>query len=145
MDNNAANAGGQYRVFQDVRVVMPQHLNQYGSLFGGYLLGVIDEVAFIACIRRFPGRNFVTRAMDRVEFHAPAHLGDVVETRAEITRIGRTSIRVSVQACVEATGCEEKRLMFDGEVTMVCVDSLGNSSVLPSDGGGDSSAGGPAE
>ena len=104
-------------------VVRQEHLNQYGSLFGGYLLQRIDELAFVACVRRFPGQNFVTRALQDVEFHTPAHLGDVLETVAKITRVGTTSVHVHVYVYIG----HSRKISFDGTVILVCVDELGAS------------------
>lgn len=101
-------------------VVRQEHLNQYGSLFGGYLLQRIDELAFVACVRRFPGQNFVTRALQDVAFHTPAHLGDVLETVAKITRVGTTSVNVHVHVYVG----HSRKISFDGTVVLVCVDEL---------------------
>jgi len=112
-------------VCHDFRIVRPQHLNQYGALFGGFLLQMIDEQAFIVCHRRYPGRNFVTRAMANVEFHASATLGDLLETIARIERVGRTSVSVRVQVFICDPENRSRRLSFDGVVTMVSIDQSG--------------------
>lgn len=110
---------------QHVAVVRQEHLNQYGNLFGGYLLQIIDELAFIAAVRAYPDHNFVTRAINNVQFHVPARLGDIIETIAELTSIGNTSCRVHICVYVAATRSRPRRLTFDGEVVLVCVDNQG--------------------
>ena len=50
------------------KLVLPEHINHYGHLFGGNLLNWIDEFAYITATVDFPGRRFVTVAMDNVEF-----------------------------------------------------------------------------
>lgn len=117
---------------QHCLVVRQEHLNQYGSIFGGYLLQIIDEMAFVACVRRWPGRNFVTRAMDDIEFHAPGKLGDICETCCHIEKVGRTSVRVHVQVYIRQSGTGRRSLSFDGMVIMVCVDDGGEA--MPIDG-----------
>ena len=121
--------------FKSYRMVRQEHLNHYGSLFGGHLLLIIDEMAAIAVFRTFPGCNFVTRALDKVEFHVPAHNGDILETHAEIEHVGKTSCRVRI--CVYICPSKEKsrRLSFDGKVIMVCVDDNGKSVSINSTAG----------
>ena len=46
------------------RLVLPEHLNHYGFLFGGHLLKWVDEFAYIAATIEYPGYNFVTIGMD---------------------------------------------------------------------------------
>jgi len=102
-------------------VVRQEHLNQYGSLFGGCLLSTIDELAFVVCSQSYPGHNFLTRALQNVEFHAPAHLGDVLEIAGWIEQVGHTSCRVRVQVHICQSHNANRQLTFDGVVIMVCV------------------------
>jgi len=113
------------RKFQHHMVVRQEHLNQYGSLFGGRVLSVIDELAFVACSRAYPGRNFLTRAVQDAEFTAPARLGDVLEFNCGIESVGRTSVRVRVEMIIHDSHSGDKRKSFDGLVVMVCVNSAG--------------------
>lgn len=117
---------------QHFRVVRQEHLNQYGSIFGGYLLQTIDEMAFVACVRRWPGRNFVTRAMNDIEFRAPARLGDVLETRCHVEKVGRTSVHVHAQVYIRQSRSSRQSLSFDGTVIMVCVDDRGDAMPIES-------------
>ncbi|MBN1765330.1 MAG: acyl-CoA thioesterase [Sedimentisphaerales bacterium] len=116
--------------FNHYCIVRQEHLNQYGSLFGGHLLSIIDEMAYVACVRTFPAHNFVTRALQDVEFHAPARLGDVLETHASIDRIGRTSCQVKVKVFICGSKEKQRRLSFDGMVVMVCVDDQGRARAV---------------
>ncbi len=106
-------------------LVRQEHLNQFGSLFGGRVLAVIDELAFIACARTYPGRNFVTRVVQRAEFTAPARLGDMLEFNFGIERIGRTSVHVNVEMLVYSQKTGQAERSFDGTVVMVSVDESG--------------------
>jgi acyl-CoA hydrolase len=107
-------------------LVRQEHLNQYGNLFGGRVLAVIDELAFIACSRTYPGRNFVTRAVQNAEFTAPALLGDVLEFNFGIEKVGRTSVHVHVEMLIYDNQGHEPVRSFDGTVIMVCVDEAGS-------------------
>ena len=122
--------------FSHFMIVRQEHLNQYGNLFGGRVLSVIDELAFVACAQTFPGKNFVTRAIQRAEFAAPARLGDVLEFTFHVERVGTTSVTVRVQMAVHskiagahgrAPATETVLRSFDGAVVMVCVDDHGHA------------------
>ena len=106
-------------------LVRQEHLNQYGNLFGGCVLSVIDELAFVTCSRTYPGKNFVTRAVQNAEFTAPATLGDVLEFNFGVESVGRTSIKVHVEMIIYDGRTSEGRKSFDGRVVMVCVDANG--------------------
>jgi len=114
-------------------IVRQEHLNQYGNLFGGRVLSVIDELAFITCSRTYLGRNFVTRAVHNAEFTAPARLGDVLEFNFGIESVGRTSLRVRVEMVVHDAATDARRKSFDGIIVMVCVDDNGQPTPLPTE------------
>ena len=124
-DTDGKPRGTVPMAFQHHMVVRQEHLNQYGSLFGGAVLSVIDELAFVACTRTFPGRNFVTRAVLDAEFTAPARLGDTLEFNFAISQVGRTSVRVRVEMRIYTEGRDTGVTSFDGTVVMVCVDEAG--------------------
>ena len=52
---------------ENYKLVLPEHLNHFGDLFGGNLLKWVDESAWIAATREHPGCRFVTIAMDEVD------------------------------------------------------------------------------
>jgi len=118
------------RTFQHHMTVRQEHLNQYGNLFGGVVLGVIDELAFIACSRAYPGRNFVTRAVLDAEFTAPARLGDMLEFAFHVEHTGSTSVQVRVEMLVHDGEGGPPVRSFDGTVVMVCVDEDGDPATV---------------
>lgn len=118
------------QTFEHHMLVRQEHLNQYGSLFGGRVLAVIDELAFIACSRTFPGKNFLTRAIRDAEFTTPAFLGDMLKFTFGIEQVGATSVTVRVQMTVHSGRAEAESVSFDGAVVMVCVDEEGRPASL---------------
>ena len=112
-------------------LVRQEHLNQYGSLFGGRVLAVIDELAFIACTLTWPGNNFVTRVVEDAEFTAPARKGDLLRFDFHIENVGRTSVHVRVIMNVFDQHAGQQNESFNGRVVMVCVDGEGNPTPLP--------------
>lgn len=113
------------------RIVMPEHLNHYGHLFGGRMLQWVDESAWIAASLDYPGSRFVTIAMDRVEFRKSIKLGDVIRIRAEKMREGNTSVQYSVIAYRDDTNTGTHEPVFSTNITFVCVDQNGSKMPLP--------------
>jgi acyl-CoA thioesterase YciA len=102
--------------------LLPRDTNKHGTIFGGIILSHIDLAGAIAARESCGPHNFVTVAMDKVIFHKPVFVGDVVSLYAETLRIGRTSITTKV--VVEATredGSETVRVT-EAEVVFVAVD-----------------------
>ncbi len=112
-------------------LVRQEHLNQYGSIFGGRVLSMIDELAFIVCAKTFPGSNFVTRAIENAAFSAQARLGDILEFSVGIETRGVTSVKVKVETIVYDAQSGKANKTFDGLVIMVCVDKGGKAIPLP--------------
>ena len=107
-------------------VAMPRDTNPYGAIFGGVILSYIDQAGYVEA-RRHGAHRWVTAAVDRVEFHAPVHVGDIVNLYTSTIKTGRSS--VTVEVCVESesylTG--ENTSVTTAHVTLVAVDSHGRS------------------
>jgi acyl-CoA thioesterase YciA len=76
-------------------IMMPRDTNAYGTIFGGVILGYLDQAGVIEALRH-SRRRFVTVAMKEVHFVAPVHVGDVVSFYTRTVRVGRTSVTVRV-------------------------------------------------
>ena len=79
-------------------VMMPRDTNGQGSIFGGVILSLIDQAAYVEALRQAHHR-YVTVAFREVEFRAPVFVGDVLSLYAKTTRIGRTSLTIAVRVC----------------------------------------------
>ena len=77
-----------------IDIVFPGDTNHHGTLFGGVGLAHMDKVAFIAAARH-ARVDFVTASCERIDFVAPARLGDIVELTGRVVRAGRRSPRPS--------------------------------------------------
>ena len=103
------------------KVVMPSTTNNYDTLFGGTLLGWMDEVAFITATR-FGRCRFVTVSLDRTDFKLPIPSGTIVELIGTVEHLGRTSVRVRVDVWVEHMLVADRLKAVTGEFTMVAID-----------------------
>lgn len=86
---------------EQVHLIMPEHINGYGRLFGGKLVEWIDVVAGVVA-RRHSNRNATTVCIDHLSFLAPAHADDTIFMRGKITWVGNTSMEVCVESYIES-------------------------------------------
>ena len=106
-------------------VMMPRDTNPFGTIFGGVILSYIDQAGAIGARRevvRAGGQPpvLVTVAVNRVEFHQPVLVGDVVRFLTRLIRIGRTSITVQVN--VEVDRNKEVLQVTEAEIVYVAID-----------------------
>ena len=87
---------GQASTMENHRLALPEHMNQYGFLFGGYLLAWVDEMAWMAASRDYPGCQLVTVGMKEVVFKKSVRDGTILRFEALRTQIGDTSVSYSV-------------------------------------------------
>lgn len=107
------------------KLVLPEHLNHYGFLFGGYLLHWIDEVCYITATIEFPGCEFVTIAMDNVEFRQSIENGEVLKFQVKQSRIGTTSVQYQILVFGETRAKKADTILFETSMTFVSVDKQG--------------------
>jgi len=103
------------------KLVFPQDTNPIGTLYGGTAMKWMDEVAFLTATR-FTRRQIVTVSMDRVDFKIPIPKGSIVELIGTVTRVGNTSVTVTVQILREDPLSGGQELAIQGELVMVAVD-----------------------
>jgi len=103
-------------------LMMPRDTNAYGTIFGGVVLSYIDQAGAIEA-RRQGCSMVVTISMDKIVFHAPVYVGDLVSFWTETLRIGRTSIttRVIVEAR-RSTDTQERVTVTEAQVVYVNLD-----------------------
>ncbi|MHB8146171.1 MAG: acyl-CoA thioesterase [Vulcanimicrobiaceae bacterium] len=101
-------------------IVFPTDANNYGTLFGGKALAMMDVVAGIAAMRACR-KPVVTASIDRTDFKAPIRTGDFAETIATVARIGRTSIAVDVELWGENPVTGARHLSTTSRFVMVAV------------------------
>lgn len=104
------------------RLVLPGDLNHYGFLFGGRLLGWVDEAAWIAASLDYPHCQWVTIAMNSVEFHHSVRDGTILRITCTKEKEGRTSVTYQVTVTDERAGPHP---IFSTGITMVSVDDKG--------------------
>jgi acyl-CoA thioesterase YciA len=108
-------------------VMMPRDTNPLGSIFGGVILSYLDQAGAIGARREVSQRggnlpHVVTAAINRVEFHQPVLVGDVVRFLTRLVRIGKTSITMHV--AVEADRGDQVLKVTEAEIVYVGLDPV---------------------
>jgi acyl-CoA thioesterase YciA len=101
-------------------LMMPRDTNAHGTIFGGVILSFIDQAGAIEA-RRQGCRFMVTVSMDKVVFHEPVFVGDLVSFWTETVRIGTTSITIKV-VCEAIRGTDPDTKVIVTEATVVYVN-----------------------
>ena len=84
-----------------LRVVpMPQDLNVFGDIFGGWVMANVDLAGGMEAMRQARGR-VATVAVNAFQFHQPVSPGDLVSFYAEVVSVGKTSLTIKVEVLAE--------------------------------------------
>lgn len=111
-------------------IAMPTDTNPAGDIFGGWLLSQMDMAAGSAATRRARGRC-ATIAIDAMEFLKPVFVGDEVSLYATLERVGRTSMRIKVEAWRRNRSEEQTELVTAGTFTFVAIDDSRRPRPIP--------------
>ena len=103
--------------------MMPQHVNVWGTVFGGVLLTHMDEACGLEAIR-CTNHKVVTVAIKEVLFKEPVRVADLVSFYSRVVKLGRTSITVAANVVVERRG-EEPHEVASCEMVFVTVSDAG--------------------
>jgi len=111
-------------------LMMPEHANNLGHVFGGVILSLMDKCAAIAAFRHSRS-SVVTASIDRVDFREPIHLGDLVVMKASVNYVGRSSMEVGVRVEAEDLLSGLRRHTNSCYMTFVAVDRSGRPIEVP--------------
>ena len=107
-------------------VTHPEDANHQGTIFGGKILSLIDEAAYLEA-RKHGLHRWVTILFDKVEFKAPVFTGDVLTVFTKTVATGRSSVTVAGDVEAERYRGGEKVMVTHATVKMVAVDQAGRS------------------
>ncbi|MCP4911966.1 MAG: acyl-CoA thioesterase [Oligoflexia bacterium] len=118
MSENSASPEGELIVRT---LAMPADTNPDGDIFGGWLLSQMDIAGGIFSKKYVKGRT-VTVALESMTFHKPVFVGDVLCCYAKLIKVGKTSIRVKVEAWTIRAYKEDRIKVTEGEFIYVAID-----------------------
>jgi acyl-CoA hydrolase len=117
-------------VSETSELMMPEHANNLGHVFGGVILSMMDKCAAIAAFRHSRA-SVVTVSIDRVDFREPIHLGDLVVMKASVNSVGTSSMEVGVRVEAEDLLTGRRRHTNSCYLTFVAVDRNGRPIEVP--------------
>lgn len=112
------------------QLMMPQHANLAGVVFGGTILALADSVAYV-CASRHAGPNCVTVSVDKVDFREPIRIGELVSCSASVNFVGKTSMEVGIKIMAEDLKTGLRRHTNSCYFTMVALDEKGKPAAAP--------------
>jgi acyl-CoA thioesterase YciA len=114
-----------------VRVIaMPADANPAGDIFGGWLMAHMDQAGASVALRRARGR-VATVAVEAMTFHLPVRIGDEVSLHGRLIAVGRSSIRVHVEAWRRDRTAEDAARVTEATFTFVALDEAGRPRPVP--------------
>ncbi len=114
--------------------VVPQHrdINSNGHIFGGWVMAQMDLACGIRAAERAKGR-VVTAAVKEMSFAKPMKIGDTLCVYTHITRIGRTSMTLKVEAWAQRYLSDLMEKVTDADFIMVALDAVGKPKPIPAE------------
>ena len=111
-------------------VMQPQDANPAGNVHGGAIMKHIDSAAGVVAMRHARG-NVVTASIDRLDFHQPVFVGNLLTLQARINWVGRSSMEIEVEAETEDLVSGAVRQVASAFLTFVALDAAGRPTALP--------------
>lgn len=113
-----------------VQQMSHQDANLAGNVHGGVIMKAIDTTAGIVAARH-AGSNVVTASIDRLDFHSPVYVGDILRLKASLNFAGRTSMEVGVRVEAENFITGVVRHTASAYLTFVSLDAQGRPIKIP--------------
>jgi acyl-CoA hydrolase len=110
--------------------MMPQDANISGNVFGGSILKMVDEVAYVSATRHARA-NVVTASVDKMDFRSPVHVGDLVTLKANVNAVWRSSMEIGVRVEAEDPRTGTLRHTGSSYVTVVALNRDGKPVQVP--------------
>lgn len=111
-------------------LAMPSDANAANDIFGGWVMAQMDLACGIRAAERARGR-VVTAAVKEMSFAKPMKIGDTLCIYTDITRVGRTSMTLKVEAWAQRYLSHVMEKVTDADFIMVALDATGRPSPIP--------------
>ncbi|WKD87013.1 putative acyl-CoA thioester hydrolase [Polaribacter huanghezhanensis] len=111
-------------------LMLPSHSNFSGKIHGGYILSLMDQIAF-ACASKHAGCYCVTASVNKVDFLNPVEVGELLTLKASINYTGKTSMVIGLRVESENIISGEKKHCNSSYFTMVAKDKNGKGVLIP--------------
>ncbi len=111
-------------------LAMPADANAAGDIFGGWVMAQMDLACGIRAAERARGR-VVTAAVREMSFASPMKIGDTLCVYTHVTRVGRTSMTLKVEAWAQRYLQHLMEKVTDADFVMVALDKDGRPTPVP--------------
>lgn len=111
-------------------LMLPSHTNFSGKIHGGYILSLMDQIAF-ACASKFSRNYCVTASVDTVDFLNPIEVGELVTLKASVNYVGNSSMIIGIRVESENIQTGKIKHCNSSYFTMVAKDLDGNNIKVP--------------
>jgi len=111
-------------------MMLPQDANPVGIVHGGVVMKHIDDAAGVVALRHTRG-NVVTASIDRLDFHNPAFIGNLLSLKASLNLVGTTSMEVGVRVETEDLKTGQIRHTASAYLTFVALDRRFRPRAVP--------------
>lgn len=111
-------------------LMAPIDQNFLGFIFGGAILKLMDNIAYI-CAKRHSNSDCITASFERVDFRDHIYVGELVTLSASVNYVGSTSMEIGISVCAENLTTNKIRHTNSSYVTMVAIDKHGNPTRVP--------------
>ncbi len=111
-------------------LMLPSHSNFGGKIHGGYLLSLLDQVAF-ACASKHSGNYCVTASVDVVNFLRPIEVGELITLKSSVNFVGNSSMIIGIRVEAENIRTGVIKHCTSAYFTMVAKDDAGHSVSVP--------------
>lgn len=125
----------EYRKVSTSRVtiselMLPSHSNFSGKIHGGYILMLMDQIAFAAA-SKYSGSYCVTASVDTVDFLNPIEIGELVTLKASVNYVGNSSMIIGIRVTSQNIQTGKVKHCNSSYFTMVAKDSNGKNVTVP--------------
>jgi acyl-CoA thioesterase YciA len=112
-------------------IPMPADSNANGDIFGGWVMAQTDLAGSVLPARFARGR-MATVAVNEFVFKQPVRIGDILSFYSGVTRVGRSSVTVSVEVYAERVRDQGRYVkVTEAMLTYVAIDERGKPRPLP--------------
>ena len=111
-------------------LMLPSHTNFSGKIHGGYILMLMDQIAF-ASASKYSGAYCVTASVDTVDFLNPIEVGELVTMKASVNYVGNSSMVVGIRVTSENIQTGKIKHCNSSYFTMVAKDNSGKNVLVP--------------
>lgn len=111
-------------------LMVPEDANPAGNVHGGVIMKHIDETAGVVAFRH-TRTNAVTASIDRLVFHHPVYIGNLLTLKASLNMTGRTSMEIGVRVESEDLHTGAVYHTASAYLTFVALDEQGRPRQIP--------------